>query len=198
MSKFCSFLDKEQCKIFIRTLGRNVGFTGKIAVFEGRTFNGEKPNIVPQRLRAALAESATIDSMLAFEYSVVLRTFQAKTSNLHSSANSTKAKRRRECGSPQIRQSTTWKGSSKNENNHRYFFSKHREHDDNLPWGRKEEIFTLCKITKQINKQICWRRLRCSWLIDRLDKQICCYEAQFVTLKVNQLWHHTYDIKFRH
>lgn len=46
----------------VRTLGRNVGFTGRIAVFEGRTLSGEKPNIVPERQRAALAESDEIHS----------------------------------------------------------------------------------------------------------------------------------------
>jgi len=38
-----------------------------------------------------------------------LEDLQAKTINLRSSANSTNAKRRTECGSPQIRQSLTFK-----------------------------------------------------------------------------------------
>lgn len=41
----------------MHTLGRNVGLTGRIAVFEGKTLTGENPNIVPHRLRAARAES---------------------------------------------------------------------------------------------------------------------------------------------
>ena len=50
-------------KDFVHTLGRNVGFTGRIAVFEGNTLTGENPNIVPQRLRAARAESVEVKSI---------------------------------------------------------------------------------------------------------------------------------------
>lgn len=98
----------------MHTLGRNVGFTGRIAVFDGRTFRGENPNIVPQRLSDALAESVGMiphdKLVLTFECSAVLRK-TSTSSNLHSSANSTKAKRRREWGSPQTLQSTTYGAS---------------------------------------------------------------------------------------
>lgn len=47
----------------IHTLGRKVGFTGRMAVFEGETLIGEKPRCVPDRIRAALAESVKISSI---------------------------------------------------------------------------------------------------------------------------------------
>lgn len=45
----------------VLTRGRNVGFTGRMAVLEGKTFTGEKPNIVPLTHRAALAETVSIN-----------------------------------------------------------------------------------------------------------------------------------------
>lgn len=44
-------------------MGRKVGFTGRMAVFEGKTLIGEKPRSVPDRIRAALAESVKISSI---------------------------------------------------------------------------------------------------------------------------------------
>lgn len=97
------------------TWGRNVGFTGRMAVLEGKTFTVEKPITVPLRTRAALAESDGINHMRDQDrqhqtrkpsHSIDRATKKEQVS-LHSSENSTKAKRRLECGSPQTRQSAT-------------------------------------------------------------------------------------------
>lgn len=47
----------------ILTWGRNIGFTGRMAVLEGKTFRVEKPSCAPLRASAALAESVGIDHM---------------------------------------------------------------------------------------------------------------------------------------
>lgn len=41
------------------TLGKNFGSTGAMAVFEGSTFTGQTPSIVPDRFKATFAPSAT-------------------------------------------------------------------------------------------------------------------------------------------
>lgn len=101
----------------ILTWGRNIGFTGRMAVLEGKTFRVEKPNCAPLRARAALAESVGINQMrdkkiedqIHMQSHSKEESVEEKKESLHSSENSTKAKRRLECGSPQIRQSATCK-----------------------------------------------------------------------------------------
>ena len=83
-----------------------------MAVFEGNTLIGYDPTIVPLSPVAALALAVPKTFHVACKIKLHIspwKEFQGAKINLRSLANSTKAKRRTEWGSPQIRQSLTYK-----------------------------------------------------------------------------------------